>query len=85
MEQVATVKQEVAEQYATTDQILTEFREYFPGIMTAAEYAEEQPREDLTIEQPPTAKEFVEQILAEESSSSEAEVEAEEEMVTEER
>ena len=51
--------------------------------MTAAEYAEKQPGEDLAIEQPPTAQEYVEQILGEESSSSEDEEEAEKEVVTE--
>ena len=84
VERMATPEHVIAEQYAATDEILTEFRDYFPGIMTAAEYAESLPGEDLVIEQPPTAKEFVEQILCAESSSSEDEVEAGEEMVNEE-
>ena len=61
----------VAEQYKATDILLYEFREYFPTIMSATEYAESLPGEDMAIEQPPTAKEFVEQALATDSSSSE--------------
>ena len=49
--------------------------------MTAEEYAESLSGEDLALEQPPTAKEYVEHALAEESSSSEEE-EMEEEKVT---
>ena len=52
--------------------------------MTASEYAESLPGEDLAIEQPPTAEEFAEQMLAAESSSSEEDKEEEEQAVTEE-
>ena len=50
--------------------------------MTTEEYAEQLPGEDLVVEQPPTAIEFVEHILAESSSSEEEETE-EGETVTE--
>ena len=46
------------------DVILNEFREYFLSIMTAQENAESLPGEDLAIEEPPSAKEFVEHVLA---------------------
>ena len=83
-EELETADKVAEEQYAATDQMLSEFRQYFPGIMTAAEYAESLPGEDLTVEQPPTATEFVEQILASESiSSDEEEVEAEPDMTEE--
>ena len=84
MEQGGTAEQAVAEAYAATDDILTEFRQYFPQTPTAAEYAESMPGEDLALEQPPTVTDFVEQILAADSSSSEDEEEEEEEKVTEE-
>ena len=78
-EQLDTAEKVVEQQYLATDAILNEFREYFPTIMTAQEYTELLPGEDLTNEQPPTAKEFVEHVLAAESSSSEEdEVEVEE-------
>ena len=79
-----TVEQVVAEQYAATDQLLTEFRNYFPGTLTAAEYVEELPGEDVAIEQPPTAADFVEQVLPADSSSSQEEEEEEQIMTTDE-
>ena len=81
-QQTVETEQVIAQQYAATDAILEQFREYFPGIMTTAEYTEGLTGEDLAIEQPPTATEFVEQILATNSSSSEEEVEEEDEVVT---
>ena len=82
MELWSTVQQALAEQYAATDEILSEFRQYFPETVTAAEYAERMPGEDLALEQPPTAGDFVENILAAPSSS--IEEEEEEENMTEE-
>ena len=85
MEVLETAEQVVLEQYAATDKVLSDFRGYFPGIMTAAEYAESLPGEHLVVEQPPTATEFVEQILALESSSSDDEEGEGEPKVTEEQ
>ena len=84
VEMLQTADSLVAEQYRATDEMLTEFREYFLGIMTAVEYAESLPREDFAIEKPPTAKEYAEQVLAAASRSSEEEEGKEEEKVTEE-
>ena len=60
MEQGETAKQVVTEQYTATDEILTKFRQYFPGTLTAVEHAEALPGEDLALEQPPTATDNVE-------------------------
>ena len=76
-----TAEQVIAEQYAATDQLLTEFNKYFPDTLTAAEYAEGLPGEDVAIEQPPTAIDFVEQVLGASDSSS-SEDEEEEQVVT---
>ena len=73
----------VAEDYSKTDLMLDEFREVFPHTMTAREYAEEFLGEDQGVQQPPTAKEFVEQVL-QDSSSSEEESDEDEELISEE-
>ena len=70
-----TADKVVEEQYNATADILNEFREYFPSVMSPEEYVEQLLGEDLAIEQPPSATEFVEQILAERSSSEEEETE----------
>ena len=82
-EQLDTAEKVVEQQLQATDAILNEFREYFPTIMTAQEYTKLLPGEDLTNEQLPTAKEFVEHVLAAESSSSEEDEVEEEERVSE--
>ena len=43
MDVLESAEQVVAGQYAATDEMLTEFRGYFLGIMTVAEYAEALP------------------------------------------
>ena len=73
----------VAEEYSKTDLMLNNFREDFPHIMSAREYAEELPGEDLEIQQLPSAKEFVDHILQAEPSSEE-ESEEEKELVSDE-
>ena len=83
IQQRDTTKHQIAQQYAATDELLTEFRQYFPHTLTAAEHAEAMPGEDMAIEQAPTATDFVEQVLGA-SDSSYSEVEGEEQVVTEE-
>ena len=67
MEQGETIEHVVAEQYVATDEILTELGQYLQSTLTAVEYAEALPGEDLALEQPPTAADFVEQVLAADS------------------
>ena len=52
MDMMETAEPVVAEQYASTDQMVSVLRGYFLGIMTASEYAESLPGEDLSVEQP---------------------------------
>ena len=73
----------VEQQYQVSNAILGEFWECLPGIMTTKEYAKSLAREDLAIEQPPSAKEFVEHVLVAESTYSEGQEEEEEEITTE--
>ena len=48
-EMLETAESLVAEHYKATDELLSEFRAYFPSIMTATEYAESLPGEDMAI------------------------------------
>ena len=83
-ELLADADKQVAEDYSRTDAMLDELRTYFPNVMTAREYAEELSGEEITVQQPPTAKEFVQHVL-QDSSSSEEELEDEEEEVGDEK
>ena len=73
----------VAEEYSKTYLLLEEFREYFPSIMTTREYSDDLLIDNSAVQQPPSAKEFVEHVLQKDSSSDE-DLEDEEELVSEE-
>ena len=71
----------MAEEYRETDLLLDDFHEAFPHTMTAREFAEDLPGENLAVQQAPTSAEFVEHV-SHESSSSEEEPESEKEYVS---
>ena len=59
-ELLADAEKQVADDYSRTDLMLDELKTFFPNVMTAREYAEELSGEDISVQQPPIATEFVE-------------------------